>query len=90
MVAAVGSPRLERLFTTVISETRLCLAMLTEAYDKGADLRPRRDDLVDEHRQILELVREGDAEGAVAMLKKHFDGAIGTLKRRMAEDAETA
>ncbi len=89
MVAAVGSPRLERLFTTVISETRLCLAMLTEAYDQG-DLRPRRDDLVDEHRQILELVREGDAEGAVAMLKQHFDGAIGTLKRRMGADAETA
>ena len=89
MVAAVGSPRLERLFTTVISETRLCLAMLTEAYDQG-DLRPRRDDLVDEHRQILELVRDGDAEGAVAMLKQHFDGAIGTLKRRMGADAETA
>jgi DNA-binding GntR family transcriptional regulator len=88
MVAAVGSPRLARLFTTVISETRLCLAMLTEAYDQGEDLRPRRDDLVDEHRQILELVREGDAEGAVAMLRKHFDGAIGTLKRRMAEDVD--
>ncbi len=88
MVAAVGSPRLERLFTTVISETRLCLAMLTEAYDQG-DLRPRRDDLVDEHRQILELVREGDAEGAVAMLRKHFDGAIGTLKRSAGADAET-
>ncbi len=90
MVAAVGSPRLERLFATVISETRLCLAMLTEAYDQGADLRPRRHDLVDEHRQLLELVREGEAERAVAWLREHFDGAIGTLKRRIAEDVETA
>jgi DNA-binding GntR family transcriptional regulator len=28
LVAAAESPRLERMFTTVISETRLCLSML--------------------------------------------------------------
>ena len=83
LVAAADSPRLERMFTTVISETRLCLGMLTDAYDQREDLVRRRDDLVEEHRQILDLVRADDVEGAVAVLKKHFDGALGTLKRRM-------
>lgn len=87
LVAAADSPRLERMFTTVISETRLCLGMLTDAYDQREDLVRRRDDLVEEHRQILDLVRADDVEGAVAVLKKHFDGALGTLKRRMDGDA---
>ena len=87
LVGAAGSPRLERMFTTVISETRLCLVMLTDAYGRE-DLMRRRDDVVWEHRQILDLVRADDVVGAVAMLQRHFDGAMGTLDR-MGADAET-
>ena len=50
LVAAADSHRLERMFTTVISETRLCLSMLTSGL-KG------RDDLVQEHREISEMIR---------------------------------
>jgi DNA-binding GntR family transcriptional regulator len=75
LVSAAASPRLERMFATVISETRLCLSVLTGAYD-------RRDNLVDEHRQISDLIRDDDTEAAVAVLKKHFDDAVVTLKRR--------
>jgi len=83
MVAAAGSPRLERMFTTVISETRLCLSLLTGAYDA-------RDDLVDEHVRITELLSDDDTEGALAALQKHFDDAVDTLKRRMGDaDAGT-
>ncbi len=73
--------RLERMFTTVISETRRCLGMLTEAYD-------RRDDLVEEHRRICDMIRADDTKGAVAVLKKHFDDAVVTLKRQLGADAE--
>ena len=52
------------MFTTVISETRLCLGMLTNAYD-GREL------LVEEHRQISELIRDDATDAAVAVLKKH-------------------
>jgi len=83
LVSAAGSQRLERMFTTVISETRLCLSVLTTA-------EGRRDDLVDEHRKVTEMIREGDTEGAVAVLKKHFDDAVVTLKRRRGADAEEA
>jgi DNA-binding GntR family transcriptional regulator len=83
LVAAAESPRLERMFTTVISETQLCLGMLTSAYNA-------RDDLVEEHRRICEMIREDDTVGAVAVLKKHFDDAVVTLKRRLAiEDEQT-
>lgn len=81
LVAAAGSARLDRMFTTVISETRLCLSMLTSAPHA-------RDDLVEEHRQISEMIRAEDTVGAVAALTKHFDDAIVTLQHQLAADAD--
>jgi DNA-binding GntR family transcriptional regulator len=74
LVAAADSPRLERMFTTVISETRLCLSMLTSELEG-------RDFLVQEHREISEMIRAEDAQGAMAALTKHFDEAVVTLQR---------
>ncbi len=71
LVASTGSPRLQRVFTTVISETQLCLGVLTVA--------AARDDLVAEHRKIAEWIREGDIEQALSALKQHFDDAVVTL-----------
>jgi len=77
LVAAADSPRLERMFTTVIFETRLCLGVLSAAYDA-------RGDLVEEHRRISDLIKDNDTEGAVAVLKTGFDDGVVTLKRRLA------
>jgi DNA-binding GntR family transcriptional regulator len=74
LVDASGSERLKRMFSTVISETRLCLGVLT------AD--DARDDLVQEHRLICDAMEEGETEKALAVLKKHFDDAVVTLMRR--------
>ena len=74
LVDATSSPRLKRMFSTVISETRLCLGVLTAA--------DARDDLVEEHRLITEAIKEGDTEKALAVLKKHFDDAVATLSGR--------
>ena len=81
LVAAADSHRLERMFTTVISETRLCLSMLTSAL-KG------REDLVQEHREISEMIRAENTTAAVEALRKHFDGGVVTLKRQLAADGE--
>jgi DNA-binding GntR family transcriptional regulator len=81
LVAAADSARLERMFTTVISETRLCLSLLASATDA-------RDDLVQEHRQISEMIRADDTAGAIAVLTKHFDDAVVTLRRRLGDEAE--
>lgn len=76
LVDATGSPRLKRMFGTVISETRLCLGVLTAA--------DARDDLVEEHRLISQAIRKGDTGQALAILKKHFDDAVATLAQRQA------
>ena len=81
LVAAAESTRLERMFTTVISETRLCLRVLTSAPDA-------RDDLVQEHRDISEMIRADDTVGAITVLTKHFDDAVVTLRSRLGEDAD--
>ena len=80
LVVAAESSRLERMFTTVISETRLCLGMLTSAI-KG------RNDLVQEHREIGEMIRLGNAPAAVDALRKGFADAVVTLKRQLAADS---
>ena len=82
LVDASGSPRLKRMFSTVISETRLCLGVLTEG--------DARDDLVQEHRLICDAMKEGETEQALAVLKKHFDDAVVTLMRRHARIDTTA
>lgn len=74
LVEATGSQRLQRMFSTVISETRLCLGALTSA--------DSRTDLVQEHREICSLMQQGKIEQALAVLGKHFDDAVVTLSRR--------
>ena len=74
LVKASGSQRLQRMFSTVISETRLCLGALTAA--------DGRTDLVQEHRQICDLMQKGETEQALAVLGKHFDDAVVTLSSR--------
>jgi DNA-binding GntR family transcriptional regulator len=74
MVTAAHSPRLDRVFRTVISETRLCLGVLVRASD-------RRVDLVEEHENIVEKMRAGDFDGTVAVLRQGFEEAVVTLTR---------
>jgi DNA-binding GntR family transcriptional regulator len=74
LVTASGSARLQRMFSTVIGETRLCLGVLA--------VGPTRVDLGREHRRISELVRDGDTDGALAALQEHFDGAVVAIRDR--------
>jgi DNA-binding GntR family transcriptional regulator len=73
LVASVGSPRLDRMFRTIMSETRLCLSVLT-----GVQARA---DLVAEHRHICDMVRDRNLEGALEAVNRHFDEAVVTLTR---------
>ena len=70
LVASSGSQRLQRMFTTLISETRLCLAALT-----GAEARHH---LVNEHRTICDGIRDGDTGASRG-------GAREALRRRRGE-----
>lgn len=72
LVDACKSPRLSRVFSTLIAETRMCLRMLSHAY-------PGRNDLVEEHDELQHLIAAGDHDSAVAALDRHFSEAIDTL-----------
>ena len=76
VIEAADSPRLSRMFATVISETRLCLNLLT-------DVDPARRDLLDEHRELARLVAGDDVTVALAVLQKHFEEATVTLRKRL-------
>jgi DNA-binding GntR family transcriptional regulator len=84
LVATTGSQRLQRMFATLISETRLCLAALT-----GVEAR---EDIVTEHRKICDGILDGDTERALVALEKHNDAAIlaltTTQRRGGAEDMD--
>ena len=82
LVAASGSERLQRMFSTVISETRLCLGVLTEA--------DARSDLVEEHEQIAAMIRAKETEKALEVLRRHFDDAVVTLRTRESRPTEDA
>lgn len=82
LVAGARSPRLDRMFTTVISETWLCLRLL-------ADVFPARTTLVDEHRRISDSIKENKIDEALEVLTKHFHDAITVLREQSADVASS-
>ena len=72
VVLSAGSPRLSRMYATVIDETRSCLN-LSAAY-------PGREDLVDEHAELLALIEARDEAGLMEALRRHFAEALVTLR----------
>lgn len=76
LVAASGSKRLVRMFSTLIVETRVCLQALEHAY-------PARQALVDEHRELLEEIRAGRT-AALRAIDRHFEQALKDLRPKAA------
>ncbi|MFF5210335.1 GntR family transcriptional regulator [Streptosporangium sp. NPDC000396] len=70
LIVAVGSPRLERLYSTLAAETRLGLVRLRSVY---AD----RDVLVAEHEELLDTIGRGPVESARRAVAAHLDHGWG-------------
>ncbi|MEU8109051.1 GntR family transcriptional regulator [Nonomuraea muscovyensis] len=70
LIEAVGSPRLERLYSALAAETRLGLVRLREVYTD-------RDVLVHEHRELLDTIADGPVEAARAAVAAHLSHAWG-------------
>jgi DNA-binding GntR family transcriptional regulator len=65
LVAAAGSPRLERLYATLAAETRLGLVGLRHAYGDPHELAA-------EHAALLRVIAEGPADAAVRAVREHL------------------
>jgi DNA-binding GntR family transcriptional regulator len=74
LVAAAGSPRLERAYEALQSEIRLALIQLKPAYSAVAPLAA-------EHRHLLEAVRSGPVSKAARLMRDHLEQAVEDLTR---------
>lgn len=72
LVAASGSPRLRRMADTLLVETRMCLAALQ-------DNPPPAEDLLAEHRALLDAVRTGHVARLTAVLEAHMADAVDRI-----------
>jgi DNA-binding GntR family transcriptional regulator len=73
LVAATGSKRLRRMHETVMGETQLCIAQVRA--HAGLDLIA----LTDRHAAILEAIRSGNPDEAVAALLTDLNSCRDTL-----------
>jgi DNA-binding GntR family transcriptional regulator len=72
LVAQSGSVRLQRMASTLLVETRMCLAALTDTYVAPANR-------VEEHTDLVAAIRSGDTARALAALDEHMRDAVGRL-----------
>jgi len=82
LLDAVGSPRLKRLFGLLDGEIRLCITQLQPGYDNPSQV-------AEEHQRLLDAIGAGDTERAIALMDRHLDGTVVTL-RRLAGEADDA
>jgi DNA-binding GntR family transcriptional regulator len=79
LVAAAGSPRLDRMFRTLMAESQLCVVRLEPFY-------PGREEVVHEHQAILDAIRVRDSAEADKLLAAHMEVSAERLTK--AEQAE--
>lgn len=72
LVRLAGSPRLDRLHQTLLTETRMCINALASTYD---DFECR----VTEHRDIARSFTDHDPARTDALLRAHMKDAIDRL-----------
>lgn len=72
LVAESGSARLQRMASTLLVETRMCLAALPRRY-----VAPH--ELATEHQEIAAAIRKGNRRRAHQLLDAHMQDAIARL-----------
>ncbi|HEX9683815.1 MAG TPA: GntR family transcriptional regulator [Acidimicrobiales bacterium] len=65
LVAASGSRRLQRMYATLLAETRLCLTQMPRT-------EPNARTVVAEHRALVKALRAGDEVDVVARIDAHL------------------
>lgn len=72
LVESSRSKRLQRMFSTLLVEARICLSALESAY-------PTHNRLVEEHGEILSNIRDGNERQALELIHDHLKGAVEDL-----------
>ena len=82
LVDAVGSPRIRRIYASIIGEAHLCMVL------KQTHQLHSSEELAKEHRAIYEAILIGDAALARERLTAHLDSSADAIRRHIAEAAE--
>jgi DNA-binding GntR family transcriptional regulator len=69
MVAESGSPRLTRMYATLLVESRICMTAIESTYR-------RIDDIVVEHGRLVKAVRAGNEQRLFKLIDAHADDAL--------------
>lgn len=72
LVHSAGSTRLERMAQTLLVETRMCLDAVQEKY-------PEPDELVEEHRVLVDAISDGDEERLLRLIAGHLTDPVHRL-----------
>ena len=72
LVEESGSTRLQRMASTLLVETRMCMAALADTY-----VAP--DDLAQEHAVIVDAIRAGDRGATIEVMRAHMHDAVARL-----------
>lgn len=86
LVDAIGSERLSRMYGSLATEVRLCMSRV-----QGRNLLPTAL-IAGEHERLLQLIEEGEADAAVALLTEHLGRArerlVGAVGGQPGSEAE--
>jgi DNA-binding GntR family transcriptional regulator len=78
LVAAAGSPRLVRMYGTLVVETRMCIGAAEHTYDVPLDL-------VEAHSKIVEGIESGELDTAVAAIDAHIHGFLDRVLAQLSQ-----
>jgi DNA-binding GntR family transcriptional regulator len=73
LVHALGSPRMDRLFSILMGDMQLCMVQM------GSQRLLRVGTIADDHQEIMEALTAADPEAAVAAMQRHLDEAEDRL-----------
>ena len=76
IVALLDSTRLDDFFAAMTKELRFYLTVLSKSETP--------DEVVADHRRILDAIRAGDRDRAVAEIRSHVDTSVQRLVRMLA------
>ena len=72
LVSCSGNSRLERMAQTLLVETRMCLTVMQDVY-------PEPQELLDEHRRILDAIVEGAEDRLLELIESHMVDTVARL-----------
>lgn len=78
LVSCAGNGRLERMAQTLLVETRMCLTVMQKVY-------PEPQELLDEHRRILDAIVDGDEQELMRLIEAHMVDTVARINGDVAE-----